>query len=139
MSFEFVLALCFECFALFYLYKIIQIVVTHYIGSCLMILAFAKDLKQGLLDLNKAYKTNGNAKELNERLREWIQFHSDTKQLGSFVNFILNSFRNLRCIDHSRCINEFADTQDLIILGNFIWSIIAICGTLLGMDAELVE
>lgn len=51
------------------------------IGSCRILMSFAKDIKNDLYFLNKNSETNLNRVQLKVKLSEFIEFHAKIKQL----------------------------------------------------------
>lgn len=54
------------------------------IGSCCILMSFAKDIKNDLYFLNKNSEIKLNRAELKMKLNEFIEFHVKIKQLRTY-------------------------------------------------------
>lgn len=63
------------------------------IGACLMIISFADDIKCDLQSLNRTAKVNDdyNRLEIILRFSQFIQFHTNAKELSKFLNYFLDN------------------------------------------------
>lgn len=78
-------------------YAIAQIAITYAayliaygVGMNLYIVAFTEDIKRHLRAMNEGIKAGANRTDINRQIAEYIQIHSDSKQLMAnlFTNFI---------------------------------------------------
>lgn len=110
-----------------------------YIGSTWMLKSFVEDAANGFSHLNEAETSHRNSKKMKTHFNDIVQLYADAKELSEWqihqlfqihLNLMWNTFR---------CVNEFSDIYEFIILGIFLWCTTTICSSLLVLQAEIVE
>lgn len=57
-------------------------VLSLYVATCYLLMAFAEDIKHEMNDLNEIRRAKGGPMQLKNRMSEIIRLHSNTKQLS---------------------------------------------------------
>lgn len=105
--------------------------------SCLMFLSVTKDLKHQLDGIAATLKFKKNRMQIMTQFPEFIQFHSDSKQLsGTFISMILRNFPNFNFL--FRLVKDFSALCQPNTVPIFVWSIFAICESMLLLQMNLV-
>lgn len=63
--------------------NVASILMAHAFGSCWLFMAFVDDITADIIALNARKRKKRSAAQLYEQLNEFIQFHSEIKQLSS--------------------------------------------------------
>lgn len=57
-------------------------VLSLYVATCCMFIAFAEDIKHEINELNEIRRTEGGSMRLKNKIPEIVRLHSNTKQLS---------------------------------------------------------
>lgn len=100
------------------------------IGAGGMLISLGQNITRKFGTLNKNYNIDRNATKLKQTLCETMQFHAKTKQSRHLKMFVVN-FELLILIYCFRVINQMTKVIEYHITAYFIWSVLAICDSML--------
>lgn len=108
------------------------------IGVYLMLISLSEDIKHDMVPFDEKAKENDDSKVATE-FGELIQFHSEVLQLNDSDH--LNGNKKLQIIFLSlySLANDLSEMGEFIYTVIFSWSLIAMCGSMLLMQIEIVK
>lgn len=121
--------------------------ISLFIGSCLLFISFTKDITNDLVMLNiGGLSKRGRDQHMRMHFLNIIKLHSVVKQLRASrgMRFHLNQSQLILLICFSlilscRLVDEFNIIYEMIICSLFIWTLLSIASSLLGLMSILVE
>lgn len=119
--------------------------ISFFIGPAWLAIAFVKDIRTDLGELNAIIASNGaNGTEMKIRFRYISRFYLDAKQLSvrlmlQFSDWIRNHFNRYPLALVHRFVNEFSKVYEFLITALLLWSVLSLSSALLLLMAQLVE
>lgn len=79
-----------QCIAVYYSLAVFVTNLSHFTGSCLILVSLATDMESVISTLNVGKESEIHPKEFRNRFFEFIQFYSNAKELSGIKLLILN-------------------------------------------------
>lgn len=89
-------------------------------------------------DIKPSGNSNENHKEITKNFNRFVEFHAEVKQLSKNITK-LNYFLQKNYFSLFRLSRDSSNTFESMTLVFFVWSILAICGSLLLIQMETVK
>lgn len=116
------------------------------LGTYFFIIAVIKDINGLLQNIDNCAKLKRkNQTHVLKKLFEFIQFHSDVKQLNNNSHFkLFVQFLNFNILfqfpfNVFSAMKHFSEVYQLVFACLFAWSLVTICGAMLMIQTELVQ
>lgn len=125
---------------------VIAVYLSLEIGYYLLAIETNKDIAHDIDSINKTTTLKNNAAEVSKQMRDSIQFHLNAKQLSinPMYNPLFSQERHIalcicKCIPFcSRLVHEIAEIFEWILTILYLWSIVAMCGSMLLLHMQIV-
>lgn len=126
----FLVALIFQCLAMFAVFSCVTPIVSIYIGSCWSVEIFLKEIAGDISHLKKKKILNLNEQKLTKRFCNFIRFHSDVEELSGIFSCNAIKCDCNQTIHHFRLIGQFDDIYEFIIFAIFLWGLATVASSL---------
>lgn len=137
--FGYIVGFTFQSLLALYLCKISAVFTAIGLGIFLLTLSVAEDINDDLISINKNAKNKKKRVLALKQLNEFVQYHSDAKQLShEFLKFKLLFKLNFESL-LLRLAHDFSNLFQPIFTVVFTWSTITICISLLLIQIDLVK
>lgn len=141
----YIIVFTFQLTATAYVSMVASTLLVHAFGSCCLFMAFVEDITADVIALNKHEHKQKKRKKRSElqfydQLSEFIQFHSEIKQLSlHFSQFDGFQPDLITLALVLRLLTKAGDTYSLIFTSNLLWTISTLAVLLVSLQMELVE
>lgn len=137
---KYMAAFIFESLATAYVVMVGASLLLHGFGSCLLLMAFIKDIETDLRSLNAHKRNKITDAEFYKYICKFIQFHTEIKQLCHGFWLGLTSIINTIIFFIFNSLTEnLGTTYALLFTSNLLWTLSTMAVVLVSLQMELVE
>lgn len=108
------------------------------IGSCLLLISFAKDIRDDLQSICDSIKSKESRAKILDRLKIFIEFHITVKKLSSHDLVSWSFIDKFIYLIHSAH-RDFAKIYRIVFFILNFWSLATVCSALLVIKMEMVQ
>lgn len=112
--------------------------ISFFLGACCLFIAFVEDITNDLIVLNIGGMSNRSRNKMRQRFLKIIKLHSSVKQLSTSCEMQNAINLSIPCLA-DRFVDEFNNIYETIILNLFIYTLLTIASSLLGLMLIFVE